>query len=84
MLPPFQAPPRRDTTAYRKFRTLMMQQRPLCEWCSREPSRVLAHKRQPSLGAALMDTSNVLALCIACDRLHTGSNPVLRRRITKR
>jgi len=49
-----------------------------------KPSFILAHREQPMFGAGLMDKSNVLALCIACDRDFTRSNPPLRRRKTRK
>lgn len=80
----FQPPERRDTRAYRAFRTAVLLERPLCEHCCRKPSRIVAHLVQPLLGGGLLDKSNVWALCIGCDRAWTRSNPPLRRRPGKR
>lgn len=76
----FQEPERRDTRKYRAFRAEVLAERPICEGCCEKPSRILAHKIQPLLAGGLMDKSNVLALCIECDRDFTRSNPPLRRR----
>lgn len=79
----FQQPSRRDTRQYRAFRALVMGERPLCEHCSTQKSRVLAHIIQPMFGGGLMDKANVLALCVECDRALTRFNPPLRRRKTR-
>lgn len=77
-------PPRRDTSAYRAWKAAIRRERPICEHCNSAPSRIIAHKRQPVLGGGLMDKSNVLALCVECDRTYTALNPVIRRRPGKR
>ncbi len=71
----------RDGYAYKQFRAAVIRERPVCEHCSRRPSKIVAHKLQPLFFGGLMDKSNVLALCIACDRDFTRSNPPLRRRV---
>jgi hypothetical protein len=76
----FHPPERRDTSKYRAFRAAVLQERPVCEHCNSAPSRIVAHREQPMFGAGLMDKSNVLALCVRCDRDFTRSNPPLRRR----
>lgn len=80
MRPAFQPPPRRDGSAYRAFRARIKAERPWCEMCCSRPSAVLAHRVQPLLGGGLMDETNVLALCVLCDRDFTRSNPLVRRR----
>jgi hypothetical protein len=76
-------PPRRDTSAYRAFKAQVLAERPVCEHCCRRPSRIVAHKVQPLLGAPLIDKSNVLALCPLCDGDFTRRNPPLKRRKLK-
>ncbi len=73
-------PGRRDTRAYRAFTREVRAERPICEHCNSAQSKIVAHIEQPWLGGALIDKSNVLALCAQCDRDYTRSNPPLRRR----
>lgn len=75
---------RRDGSPYRRFKAAVLAERPVCEHCNARPSRIVAHRLQPLLWGGLMDKSNVLALCVLCDRDYTGSNPPLRRRKLKR
>lgn len=80
MPPAFREPDRRDTAAYRAFRRRIRDERPICEACCSAPSEIIAHRLQPLLGGGLMDETNVMALCVPCDRDFTRSNPAVRRR----
>lgn len=84
MLPAFQEPERRDTSQYRAFKARILRERPVCEDCCKAPSLIVAHRVQPLMGGGLMDETNVMALCMRCDRDFTRSNPPVRRRATRK
>jgi hypothetical protein len=70
----------RHTRKYRAFKASILLERPICEHCNDRPSAIVAHLAQPLFSGGLMDKSNVLALCVPCDRDYTRSHPALRRR----
>ncbi len=65
-----------QSTAWRKLRSVKLQQQPLCEECLQQgattPAQMVDHIRPINKGGAALDLKNLQSLCHACHNRKSG------------
>jgi 5-methylcytosine-specific restriction endonuclease McrA len=72
------------TKAWQAFRQVIIMQRPICEGCQREPSRVVHHIKQAKLYPELQfRDDNVQALCDGCHNRESQRESIAARNLPR-
>jgi len=74
-----------SSTTWRRFRLMILHDRPICESCGRAPANEVHHLTPVGADwSRRLEKDNVLALCKSCHSRHTAAETAAKRRAARR